>query len=452
MQQEIWFQKYRILGLLGVGGNSEVYLAEHIKLNSYRAIKFISKTHPLYDLQCKEALILKNLKHSCIPIIYDIEEDADGSYIVEQYLEGDTLKSYVLAKGSCSDDTIIRFGIQLCDLIEYLHSTKRPILYVDLKPDNIILSGITLKLIDFGSALYQDELTKGQSYMGTKGYAAPELYGNKIIDQRCDVYGVGMLMYYMATGINISENTRRFIHIDNAGNCSKELKKVINNCLKYNPSQRFASISRLKKQLLTIERKNQYRPKTSQPVKIAIAGSQTRIGVTHLSLRLCKYLSSQRQKYLYMENNNSGCVGLIKCCYEEVNLKDEVFLIDGIPMLSQKHYVRQSLEDYQFILQDMGCLTKDNLEEFLSADIKLLILGAKEWELKKSEQIINLTAEYEDIAYLFNYIDGRQFQEVMMSMEGRKCFRIPYEPNPFAKMKYKSEGEFYEDLISVSTR
>ncbi|MHB8129544.1 MAG: serine/threonine protein kinase, partial [Mobilitalea sp.] len=69
MQQEVWFQKYQILRLLGSGGTARVYLALHIKLNSYRAIKFISKNHPLHDLQRNEALILKNLKHSCIPII-----------------------------------------------------------------------------------------------------------------------------------------------------------------------------------------------------------------------------------------------------------------------------------------------------------------------------------------------------------------------------------------------
>ena len=134
MQQEIWFNKYRIIKLLGRGGTAKVFLAEHIKLNSYRAIKCISKNHPLYELQRKEAQILKNLKHSCIPIIYDIEEDKDGSYIVEQYLEGDNLNDYVMSNGTLSEDIIVRFALQLCDLIQYLHSTTRPILYLDLKP------------------------------------------------------------------------------------------------------------------------------------------------------------------------------------------------------------------------------------------------------------------------------------------------------------------------------
>jgi serine/threonine-protein kinase len=144
MQQEIWFQKYKILGLLGRGGTARVYLAEHILLKSYRAIKCISKNHPQYELQRNEAFILKNLKHSCIPIIYDIEEDDKGSYIVEEYIEGITLTDYVLANGALREDIIIQAGIQLCDLIQYLHSAKSPVFYLDLKPDNILISGSVL--------------------------------------------------------------------------------------------------------------------------------------------------------------------------------------------------------------------------------------------------------------------------------------------------------------------
>ncbi|MDD3173412.1 MAG: serine/threonine-protein kinase [Herbinix sp.] len=448
MQQDIWFQKYRILGLLGRGGNAKVYLVEHIKLNSFRAIKFISKNHPLYDLQWKEALILKNLKHSCIPIIYDIEEDEDGSYIVEQYLEGDTLKSYISTKGTFREDIIIRFGLQLCDLIKYLHSIERPILYVDLKPDNIILSDMTLKLIDFGSAIYRDELSDQQEYYATKGYAAPELYQNKKIDERCDVYGIGMLLYYMATGLTLSNNSRGINNIDDTLNCSKKLKKIINNCLKYNPSQRFSSVTGLSRQLSAMIRKNQFQPETSQAVKIAVAGTQPRIGVTHLSFRLCKYFAGQSLKCLYQERNDSGCVWDIKNCYEEVFALDGICTIEAIPMLAYKQSCRNSTEVYSVTVQDFGCLTKDNIQEFLSAEVKLLILGAKDWELKFAEQVIDMTSEYKDITYLFNFMNGRQFQRIMKNMEQKNSYRIPYEPDPFAKINQRNGLEFFHELIN----
>ncbi|HKL98267.1 MAG TPA: serine/threonine-protein kinase, partial [Mobilitalea sp.] len=286
MQEEIWFQKYRIIRLLGSGGTAQVYLAEHIRLNSFRAIKFIKHEHPFYNLQLKEAQILKNLKHSCIPIIYDIEENEDGSYIIEQYLEGDTLASYVNTRGTINYDIIIHFALQLCDLIQYLHSIDRPILYLDLKPENIIITGETCKLVDFGSAIYRDEAYAGQDYYATKGYAAPELYHHTDIDERCDVYGIGMLLYYMATGVPVKEDMN---NIDFYKQCPNNLRKVINRCLKYNPSERFASVTHLSKQLSVIGKKNIHLHKSGSSVRFAVAGAQPRIGVTHLSFQICSY-------------------------------------------------------------------------------------------------------------------------------------------------------------------
>lgn len=446
MQQEIWFHKYRIIKLLGRGGTAKVYLAEHIILNSYRAIKCISKNHPLYELQRKEAQILKNLKHSCIPIIYDIEEDEEGSYIVEQYLEGETLRDYVTARGTLSEDIIINFAFQLCDLIHYLHYIERPILYLDLKPDNIIVAGTTLKLIDFGSAIYQDELKEDQDFYGTRGFAAPELYRNMKIDECCDVYGIGILLYYMAAGISPNSDTTQIENIDDIGKCSKRLKTIINRCLKYNPSQRYPSVVQLSRQLSAILRKNQFHHLPEQSIRIAVAGAQARIGVTHLSFRLCSFITHKKRKCLYQEKNNSGCVWLIKNRYEGLSDTDGIYEIEGIPMLPKGHTEQVNSNGYQILLQDYGCLAKENLAEFLEAEIKILVLGAKDWELGFAEQVLDMVTEYKDIFYLFNYMDGKQFQRVMKSMERRNCYRIPYEPDPFTKLTQKNGIELFDEL------
>ena len=447
MQQEIWFQKYKILSLLGSGGTAKVYLAEHVKLNSYRAIKVISKNHPLYEILRNEALLLKNLKHSCIPIIYDIEEDEEGSYIVEQYLEGNTLKEYVALKGTLREDIIISFGLQLCDLIHYLHSTPRPIVYVDLKPDNIILSGMTLKLIDFGSAIYSDELAKKQKYCATIGYAAPELYLQNTIDERCDVYGIGMLLYYMATGIILQQDCSEMNHIDLVGKCSKKLKNIINHCLKFNPSQRYASVVKLTIQLSALLQKNQFQSKTSPTIRIAIAGAQPRIGVTHFAFRLCNYYIGRKQQCLYQEKNSGGCVRSIKSRYEEVSVKEGIYEIYGIPMLPYRKGCQLKITGFAVVVQDFGCLTIENREDYLSADKKILILGAKDWELEYSENLLDMVAEYKDIFYLFNFMDGRQFQRVMKSMNHRNSDRIPYEPDPFARISPKNGLDLFKDLM-----
>ena len=452
MQQEIWFQKYRILSLLGRGGTSKVYLAEHIKLNSYRAIKCISKNHPLYDVQHKEAILLKNLKHSCIPIVYDIEEDEDCSYIVEQYLEGSTLKQHISSNGTLCEESIVNFGLQLCDLIHYLHSIERPVLYVDLKPENIILSDQTLKLIDFGSAIYRDELPEGKKYLGTKGYAAPELYGCAIVDERCDIYGIGMLLYYMATGYSYHNGTMEVNNIDAMEGYSGKLKNIINHCLKYNPAQRYASVEVLNKHLSAILYRKPYLMELSQPFKIAIAGAQPRIGVTHLSFRLCNYFIHKKYMCLYQEKNKSECVRAIRNCYEEVSIKDGIYLLEGIPMLPNKNICQGRLADYRVIVQDFGCLTEENLPEYLHAEVKLMVLGVKDWELEYAEQILTKLTEYKEISYLFNFLNGRQFQHRMKSMYNRNCYRIPYEPDPFVKITQENGLDFFHEILHSAER
>src|SRR5699024_467062 len=132
---------------------SDVFLAEHIKLKDLRAIKRIRKDHILHGNLLKEAYILKNLRHSCIPIIYDFEEDDHYSYIIEQYIKGQSLQQFLGQwVGKVKESTIVEIGIQICDLLQYLYSLENPILYLDLQPNNIIISEEKVKLIDFGAS------------------------------------------------------------------------------------------------------------------------------------------------------------------------------------------------------------------------------------------------------------------------------------------------------------
>jgi len=434
--------------LLGCGGTSSVYLAEHIRLNSYRAIKFISRKHPLYDLQRKEAFILKNLKHSCIPIIYDIEEDEEGSYIIEQYIEGVTLSEFISKNGPLRESMAIDAGLQLCDLIIYLKSIERPVIYLDLKPENIILSGGTLKLIDFGSAFFLDENTDDQMYTATRGYAAPEIYRKGRIDERCEVYGIGMLLYYMITGAEIGRGEHHIGNIDHVGFCSKRLKNIINKCLKYNPSQRYSTVETVYKNLSAL-RKNQIQTLSEMPVRIAIAGSQSRIGVTHFAFRMCNYFKSINYKCLYVERNKSGCISAIKSRYYDNPSDMGIYMLAGIAMQAYTPNLPGIPKDYQAIIMDYGCLENDNIGEFLAADIKIVLLGAKDWELDSSERVLALTAEYKDIIYLFNYMDGRQFMSALKSMNKTACYRIPYEPDPFAKVTHKNGLDLFREILDV---
>lgn len=449
MQQEIWFDKYRIIKLLGSGGTAEVYLAEHIKLNAFRAIKYISKQHPLYKLQLKEAQILKDLKHSCIPIIYDIEEDENGSYIIEQYLEGITLREYVMENNHLNENIIIQFSLQICDLINYLHSIKRPLLYLDLKPENIMVTEKALKLFDFGSAMFRDQADDSADYYSTKGYAAPELYHRNHADERADVYGIGMLLYFMVSGRDVRIDRGEIEHIDFIKSCPNKLKRIIIRCLRYNRSQRYASVSQLEKHLSAIMKKNKDTTKQRSSIEIGISGAQSRIGTTHLSFRICRYLIDQNINCIYLEENNSRCVWHIQNRYYGLKKDKGIIKVNGIPMVGMDYTEVSDLSGYNVIIRDYGCLRSDNKEKFLNSQYKILILGAKDWELKTSEEALHLVSEYKDVIYLFNYVDGKQFQQVIKNMGYKNCMRIPYEADPLAKPRDKSSKAFFRELTAM---
>ncbi len=450
MQEEIWFQKYRIIRLLGRGGTARVYLAEHVKLNSYRAIKCLSKNHPLYELQLKEAYILKNLKHPCIPIIYDIEEDQNGSYIVEQYLEGVTLKSYVAARGYLASECIMHFALQLCDLIHYLHHIERPLLYLDLKPDNIIVAGNDLKLVDFGSALYRDEAVGGnQGYCATYGYAAPELYQREGIDERCDVYGIGMLMYFMATGCCLGKDNQSIGNIDTYHTCSRKLKKIISRCLRIQPQRRYASAAALSKAISAGRRSLPGLCESGPSIRIAVAGVQPRIGVTHLCFRLCKFFMQKTVSCIYRECNASDTIRVIRNRYEGLETDGNTVRLRGITMLIPGRKDERDVRECQVLVEDYGILTKDKLASYLEADLPLLLLGGKDWELNQAEEGLRLLTDQKKPVYLFNFMDGNQFRQAVRQMGRRNCLRIPYAPDPYANPVRGAELEFLEELAET---
>ena len=194
------FGKYRVLSTLGTGNSSTVYLAEHIRLNVYRAIKCIPKDTSLVSSPSSEATLLKDLNHPGIPIIYDIEEDEHFFYIIEEFIQGQSIDTFVSYQ-KISHELLIKFGIQLCDILDYLHHLMPyPILYQDLKPEHIIVCGNQIKLIDFGIASYITSRGKNYQNYGTKGFAAPEQYGLSQSDGRADIYALGVLLNIMLTG------------------------------------------------------------------------------------------------------------------------------------------------------------------------------------------------------------------------------------------------------------
>ena len=174
IKEHVLFGKYRLCRKLGSGRSGTVYLAYHLELEEYRAVKMVPKSMADYETFRKEALFLKTLRHPGIPLVYDVEEDSGYSYLIEEYLEGESLYALVKRAGSLSMKTAVDIGIQVCRLIQFMNTAEKPILYLDLQPKNLIVCREQVRLTDFDHAQYEKDAGEPGERYGTVGFAAPE--------------------------------------------------------------------------------------------------------------------------------------------------------------------------------------------------------------------------------------------------------------------------------------
>jgi len=242
--------KYKILNKIGQGGMSVVYLAMNEKANKQWAIKEMRKEkNKNYEIM-KQSLItetnlLKELKHPYLPSIADIIENDDTIIIVMDYVEGRPLSDILSEEGVIEEDKVADYAIQLCDVLDYLHSQNPPIIYRDLKPANIMLRPDgKITLIDFGTARkYNYDSVSDTTCLGTIGYAAPEQFAGETLrqtDARTDIYNLGATMYHLLTGVNPSEPPYELYPIRRWDeSLSNGLEKIILRATRKDPDKRF---------------------------------------------------------------------------------------------------------------------------------------------------------------------------------------------------------------------
>ena len=261
--------RYEIIAELGKGGMSTVYLAKDKMLGSYWAVKKVINDGGK-DIKAfkKEVELLSSLNHADIPRIVDRIEYNGSFYVVMDFVDGASLGKKVLAEGPQPEKDVVEWAKMLCDVLEYLHTVKsNPIVYCDLKPDNIMLTkaGRT-KLIDFGIA---KECVHGQVYtgeaVGTKGYAAPEQYkgASNILDERTDIYSFGASLSYILTGAVPTKPPHGVKSVRELNpKLSEGIDFIISKCTKDNPDERYKNFREVRSDLNDInELTSSYRRK-----------------------------------------------------------------------------------------------------------------------------------------------------------------------------------------------
>lgn len=250
-------EQYIIEGILGLGGMSNVYFARSARDDKPYAIKELRKTekisgHILQQNFATEVRILTKLNHEHLPKIVKIIEEDDSFMIIMEYIEGHTLKSLLDKGETCAQTDVIKWGIQLCEILEYLHSRKPAVIYRDIKPANIMLMpDKNIKLIDFGTSREYKKGAKGDTEcLGTKGYAAPEQYGDEQTDERTDIYNLGATMYHLVTGKSPTKppyEIRPIRYWDES--LSSGLETIISKCTKNDPAERYQKAADLRRDL-----------------------------------------------------------------------------------------------------------------------------------------------------------------------------------------------------------
>ncbi len=254
--------RYRILEQIGGGGMSTVYRALDTRLsNASRAIKGIKPTRPLdadaryeaIESFGREAAILAHLEHPNLPRIYDHFSEGGRQYLVMDYIDGWTLRWIIEHRPDVLKlDRVVNRILQLCDVLTYLHSQTPPIIFRDLKPENVMVARAgTIKLIDFGIArFFLPRKTRDTTSMGTQGYAAPEQYGQTQTDARSDIYSLGVVFHEMLTLHDPTETPFALpaIH-DLVPGVPQAIATIIQRATSLDPEGRFSSASEFKEAL-----------------------------------------------------------------------------------------------------------------------------------------------------------------------------------------------------------
>ena len=262
VNEEHHIGSYQVLRTLGRGGMGTTYLAWDrnrtvqnapmlLVLKEMNAdMARIAKARELFE---REARILKSLEHRGIPKYYDFFVENNRKYIVMELIHGHNLEQFVNQRGATEPERTIRWMIQICDILTYLHHLEPPLIHRDIKPANLMLRNLDgrLMLLDFGAV--KELGTALETRIGVEGYSAPEQYRGKPCPQS-DIYGVGTTIIFLLTGkapmqyYRYQSNKFEF-DIDSIPNLPSNLAEVLNIACQSDPRDRYQTAEELSEAL-----------------------------------------------------------------------------------------------------------------------------------------------------------------------------------------------------------
>ena len=284
-------QRYRIEATLGKGGMGAVYRAVDVNLGVPVAVKVNLFTTEEYARQFRrEATILASLRHPNLPRVTDhfVIED-EGQYLVMDFVEGEDLRERLERDGKAPQQEVLRWFLEICDALAYLHSRTPPILHRDIKPGNVkITPDDKAILVDFGLAKVVDETsatTTGAKAM-TPGFSPPEQYGSGRTDVRTDIYSLAATMYTALTAAIPEDSLERAMGRaeltgirERSPDVQPALATAVERALELEPEDRYQSVSEFADKLsaLSVARQPTVRGEFPYLQETIAGGEKTRV-------------------------------------------------------------------------------------------------------------------------------------------------------------------------------
>lgn len=268
-----YISHYKILEILGVGGTGKVFKAIDVNENKIVAVKVLNP-QLMKDEENKKRLnsegrLLSSMNHPNIVKVFEFGETEKHSFVAMEYLSGGTLEEFIEKNYSLSSNTIINIAEQVCSGLKEIHG--KDILHRDLKSQNIMFDeNNVVRIMDFGlsKSPLVSTMTSLGTVIGTLGYVAPEQVTNMYVDQRCDIFSFGVVMYQMLTNKLpfTGENEIALIHsIFNSQpekpslinkECNGGLEKIALKCIEKEPENRFKNVDELLNEIVKLKNSN----------------------------------------------------------------------------------------------------------------------------------------------------------------------------------------------------
>ena len=232
---------YRPESCLKYTDSKKVYLVTDVRTGG-RAVLRVSELGTGEGADAEHA-ILSRLNYPGIPRSYGLLVKDGRSYLAREYFEGEPLDQ-VVKRGVFPAAQIYHIARQICAILDFLHAQNPPVIHRDIKPQNIILRPDgSIGLTDFGIArTYKEGYDSDTHYYGTMPYAPPEQYGYSQSSPQTDIYALGIVLIYLATGSPDRQNLSKRIP-------DSHLRSLIETCIAFDPADRFQNVKQLVKRI-----------------------------------------------------------------------------------------------------------------------------------------------------------------------------------------------------------